>query len=158
VIPAVRTFGVPSGGGGRMSQFDTEEGLRVSVQGSDAESTEPAFELACALARSAVALAAKDQTIGEKDATIADLRAQLAVAKTKIAPARGAQLFGTGYVRFTSTGELWCLGKRETGWSAFGFRFNDWDELFRRFNVRVTGHGTDEHGEWWSVENCEVAL
>ena len=27
-------------------------------------------------------------------------------------------------------------------------------KLFRRFNVRVTGHGTDEHGAWWSVENC----
>lgn len=148
-IPEVTTFGWPSGGGSRMSQFRTETGLVVSVQGGDADSTPAAFGLACELARSfAVAIDLRDE--------IEVLKSQLHAAKKRIPPATPARLMGIGYVRFVS-GVLWLLGDREKGFAAFGYRVGDWDELFRRWNVRVIDNGTDEHGAWWAVDNCEAS-
>ena len=47
---------------------------------------------------------------------------------------------------------VWLLNRRDKGWGEFGFKLRDWDELFRRFNVRVTAAGSDDHGPYWSVE------
>lgn len=79
---------------------------------------------------------------------------ELAAARAKV-PAVPARIMSTGTVRFMN-GELWLLNRRESGWSSFGIRVGSWDELFRRFNVAVTDHGTDEHGAWWSVENVKA--
>lgn len=89
----------------------------------------------------------------ERDATIARLERELADLRARH-PKTPARIMATGCVRFDGPGKLWLLSKRETGWSAFGIPCADWDELFRRFNVRVTAHGTDEHGPWWAVENA----
>lgn len=78
--------------------------------------------------------------------TIADLRGK--ITEQKAEPAR---IMGEGCVRFSTTGELWILNRREGGFSSFGFRCESWDELFRRFDVRVTSSGTDEHGAYWTV-------
>jgi hypothetical protein len=58
-------------------------------------------------------------------------------------------------VRFAD-GKVWVLGSREKGFGAFGYWFDSWDQLFRTFDVVVTGHGVDEHGPWWSAENAKV--
>lgn len=79
------------------------------------------------------------------------LRARVSKLEAQVPPERPAQLFGLGCVRFCR-GELWLLNGREKGFARSGFLLASWDELFRRFNVRVTDHGTDEHGPWWAVE------
>lgn len=66
---------------------------------------------------------------------------------------RRTRLLGRGCVRFDERGRIWALSNREKGWSAFGYQFDSWDELFRRFDVRVTDHGTDEWGAWWVIES-----
>lgn len=67
-------------------------------------------------------------------------------------PEKGAvKLMGPGYVRFQN-GNLWLLGKRETGWAAWGVRLQDWDDLFRQFDVRVSAVDTDEFGPYVVVE------
>lgn len=148
--PAVRTYGVPSGAGARASTFDVGE-LHVLVNGgSGEEGTEAAFALACCLA-SATLVQTEDR------ATIDRLERELAAAKARIPPARPARLMGRGYVRFTGAGELWVLGGREKGWGHFGYRCESWDDLFRRYNVRVVEAGEDEHGPWWAVENMGAA-
>lgn len=67
---------------------------------------------------------------------------------------RPIRLIGVGCVRFDEKGRIWCLSNREKGWSAFGYQFDSWDELFRRFDVRVTSHGVDDLGPWWGVESA----
>lgn len=71
----------------------------------------------------------------------------------RLSPRRpGARLLGPGCLRFDAHGKLWLLGKRERGWAAFGVCVRDWDTAFRRFDMRITGHGTDETGEFWTAE------
>lgn len=141
-MSAVHTF-APAGHGGRASSF-ARDGLTVFISGDGEESTEPAFELACELSRWPSARA-------DLESQIARLRSDLEKARDLIPPKRKAQLLGPGYVRFTEGGEMWLLNNRERGFGEFGLRLDDWDELFRRFNVRVTRHGTDEHGAWWEL-------
>lgn len=74
-------------------------------------------------------------------------------AEAKIAPPQPVRLMGVGCVRFDSEGRLYLCSSREKGWAAFAIWLDGWDELFRRYDVRVTAHGQDEHGLWWSVEN-----
>lgn len=142
-VPEVHTYGVANSGS-RASQF-TAGDLIVLVRGRGGDLTEEAFNFACELARARSVLAT------EQDRS-AQLMVDLAAAKAKIPPKRGASLMGRGYVRFVS-GALWVLNNRERGLGEFGFRFPGWDELFRTYNVCVVEHGTDEHGEWWAVEN-----
>lgn len=79
---------------------------------------------------------------------VLDLAHRLAGIKPK--------LFGTGYVRqdfVPGSTKIWLLNKRKRGWGEYGREFRGWDELFRTFDLLVTGTGTDEHGLWWSVES-----
>jgi len=62
------------------------------------------------------------------------------------------KLFATGYVRQLGP-KLWLLNRLDRGFGEFGYEFDGWDGLFRRFDVQVTGTGTDKHGMWWSVES-----
>lgn len=143
-VPEVSTYGVPSGGGARASFFK-RGALTVTVTGLFAEHTEPAFEAACELARASFMIATLTE---ENEALIAELRA----ARADIPPARGARLLGRGYVRFAGA-ELWILNNRERGFGHFGFQCDGWDDLFRRYDVRVVESGRDEHGDWWAVES-----
>ncbi len=144
-VPGVGTYGVPSGGGARASFFKRGP-LTVTVTGMFDEHTEPAFEEACSLARSSILIAS---LIQERDA----LKEALSTAHANIPPGSPARLIGRGYVRFASTGEMWILNNRERGFGHFGYRCDSWDDLFRRYDVRVVESGRDEHGDWWAVES-----
>lgn len=86
--------------------------------------------------------------------TLAELRAKVDALKAQVPPKAPARLMGPGCVRMRD-GVVWLLGHRSKGWAAWGMRCDGWDDLFRRFNVIVTSHGTDEHGAWWQVENAK---
>lgn len=152
-VHAVTTYGVPGGNGSRSSEFAAGD-LRVlvsSVAGGN-EGTEKAFGLACALARSAAAIEQRDAEIAGLKADLARANARAMELQAQLPPNRAAQILDRGYVRFIGKA-MWLLGKRERGFAHFGFQLRDWDELFRRYNVRVVENGTDEHGQWWAVEN-----
>lgn len=122
--PEVVTYGMSSGSSGRASAFDLD-GMRVLVSGDDTKKIRALAE----------ELAASRETLAAVDKGTADVR-----------------LLGVGCVRFQGS-DLWLLNGRERGFAHFGFRLRSWDELFRRWNVRVTEHGADEHGAWWAVES-----
>lgn len=68
-------------------------------------------------------------------------------------PREPERIFGTGCVREDRTGRgLWLLSSSEKGWSAFGFRLDGWDDLFRRFDVVIGAPRADENGQWWPAE------
>lgn len=148
-------------GGGKRSAAFSAGGLQVLVSPLDEELNGTALALARSLADSTNALATLESRVSscreEAESTARALRSRIADLQQKVPPARGAQLLGAGYVRFTDAGELWILSGREKGWGHFGYRCEDWDDLFRRWNVRVTGAGADECGPWWSVENAAPA-
>jgi hypothetical protein len=149
---AAKQFGARQNGA-RTSFFCPTETIKVLVEPMHADDNDSAFALATELADAHVAV-----TKARSDAIAAMGRAEalereLAFANSRVAPKAPARLLGPGFVRFTESGELWLLGKRETGWAAFGFRCDSWDDLFRRYDVRVTAHGSDEHGMWWKCEN-----
>lgn len=74
---------------------------------------------------------------------------RLAHAEARIPPASPVKTMGDGCVRFDDQGRLWLLSKHETGWAAFGFMFDGWDDLFRRYAVRITSYGFDASGPYW---------
>ena len=137
-IPEVNTY-ASDGSGRRLSAFALGR-LRVSVQPMDPEDNEAAFALACQLARS--------------EAEVVQLTADLGACRAQVREQKRppAKLLGKGFVRFSATG-IYILNRRERGFGEFGYRCDSWDELFRDFDVCVTGHGEDEHGPWWSVES-----
>lgn len=148
-VSKVTTYGVPGPSRSRASSFEVG-GFTVLVSGGDGdEGTEAARKLAQGLANGAEVAASQRDEIDR-------LRAELAKARAQIPPTRPSQIMCRGYVRADVSGALWLLSKRETGWAAFGYCFRDWDELFRRWNVRVVETGADEHGPFVAVENCEA--
>lgn len=76
--------------------------------------------------------------------------AALGVALSQIPPKRPARMLGPGCVRFLN-GRLFLLNRRERGFGEFGVECDGWDDLFRRFDLKVTTHGEDKHGAWWEV-------
>lgn len=141
--------------GGRSWAFAVR-GVEVVITSPDEDGDVYAAELAKALHAEAHGYEAM-VTVWEQCALLADGRARkaedtLRVALDKIPPPQPVSLLGHGCVRFASTGELWLLNKREDGFASFGVRLNGWDDLFRRYNVRITEHGTDRCGEWWTAE------
>lgn len=139
-VPEITTFALQ--GNGTHARGFALDGARVLVNGeSDAAIAAITTELAGARQRCAELQAEVNRVI--------KLNTEMAEA---IPPKRPAQLLGDGVVRFDPvTGQPWLLNTREKGWSAWGVVCADWDDLFRRFNVRVTGHGVDAHGAWWQV-------
>lgn len=144
-VSGVTTFGT-SGIGTRMSSFD-HDGIRVSVQPVLHEDNEKAFDLACALSRAW-------STIFDLRAKIADQATVIELMRAKMPSHPPARLLGRGCVRFRD-GHLYLLNKREGGWAEFAVACVSWDDLFRRYNVAVVEHGSDEFGPWWEVENAK---
>lgn len=142
-IGAVTVYGA-SPSRGRAAGF-AAHGVRVLVTPDGPEQNEAAFETACRMSRAAVEV---ERLTGEVEHWKGRVRVQ---------DAPPTRIMGTGYVRHDGT-HVWLLSRRERGFGAFGFRLDSWDELFRHWGVRVTGHGEDEHGPWWSVENARAAL
>jgi hypothetical protein len=148
----ITIFG-PDQSGGRACQFH-RDGLTVLVRPSGAEQNADAHALA-------IALEAETSTIALLDARLFEAREEhrreVARLSGQIPPKSPRRLIGPGFVRFDTDGRPWVLGNREKGWAHFGFICDDWDDLFRRFNVSVTAYGTDKHGPWWQVETREVS-
>ena len=126
--------------GTRISSFSLGD-ITVNVIPAFAEQNEAAFSAACRLESAPGIIAALRDELAQ------------AVKRVQIQSAKPARLIGTGYIRFTEKGTMWLLSDRKNGWAAFGVICDSWDDLFRNYDVRVTGHGTDEFGLWWSVEN-----
>lgn len=135
------------GGGRRQSAFSIN-GLRISVTPSDDEDNERAFEYACELSR-------HDASIADLCATVQDQANEIVSLKLKLPGRRKVRLLGRGFVRFDDWGTLWLLNRQDRGFGEWGISFEDWDVLFRRYDVRVVEHGSDAHGMWWAVENFE---
>ncbi len=145
----ITVFG-PDQNGARAVQFH-RDGLTVLVRPSGAEQNADAHALAIALDSEASSIALLDALLSEtRQKHSADVRSLLA----RIPPKRPTRLLGTGVVRFDEKGRPWLLNRRDRGWGEFGVYLDDWDDLFRRYNVRITAHGTDKHGPWWEVEPC----
>lgn len=89
-----------------------------------------------------------------------DVRAELEAVKADrdralaaLPPPAPAKLLGAGAVREDPHGRgLWLLSNAHAGWSAFGFRLDGWDDLFRRYDVRIGKPEIDSHGQWWPAE------
>jgi hypothetical protein len=159
-VSAIVVFGERSNGA-RACGFSVGEDIGVLITPSGREHNEHAVKLARQLADTAASIEAAESAArkakADADEAVARAHANEERALAQVPPKSPARLMSTGYVRFDTRGGLWVLGKREHGFAAFGYRCDDWDDLFRRFNVRVTGHGTDVHGAWWSVENAAVS-
>ena len=158
IHPGVTRF-MAREGGGRTLGLEPVPGVKVSVIPNAGENNEAAAAVANALLDNARAetlfdgkLAMKDNEIASLRAELSEARRQTAIARAALPPKSPARLLGPGYVRFSPRGEVWLLGNREKGWASFGFLFSGWDELFRRWDGRVTEYGVDEHGPWWKVE------
>lgn len=136
----------------------TRDGLSVLVSPTHEEQNERAEELARLLAQEIEGLARLADRIAAAEARAEKSERDHLRTLAKVPPARPARLMGPGFVRFDPThGVPWLLGQREKGWASFGVMLDSWDDLFRRYDVRVTEHGTDEHGAWWRVENIARA-
>jgi hypothetical protein len=147
---SITVFGADQDGG-RACQFE-RDGLTVLVRPSGAEQNADAHALAIALDSEASSLTLLDALLREtREKHAADVRSLLG----RVPPKSPRRLLGPGFVRFDADGRPWVLGNREKGWAHFGFICDDWDDLFRRWNVSVTAHGTDKHGPWWQVENVK---
>lgn len=137
-------------GGGRARSFSVRgcEILVTSDDGRDAEGAHLALELAAA----AVGITARwDALVAERDAAVrrSEAAERLArAAEQRVPPPAPQRLIGPACVRFRGA-ELWLLNKREGGWASWGVRCDGWDDLFRRYAVTITEHGTDEHGAYW---------
>ena len=136
--------------GGGAAGFSAS-GFEVLVRGICSNDGAPEF--ARDLSEHAAAIQRMQAQIEALRAQNMKLTAENHALRAKV-PAVPARILATGTVRFDGR-DLWLMSRRETGWGSFGLRVGSWDELFRRFNVAVTEHGTDEHGAWWSVENVK---
>ena len=83
---------------------------------------------------------------------VARLRAENRDLRAELPPKKPARLLAEGTVRMRD-GRIWLLGNRSKGWGSFGFLLESWDDLFRRYDVIVTGYGEDEAGAYWTVDN-----
>lgn len=148
-MAAIAKYGQSMAGGGHRRAFDVGA-CRVLVEPSDDASDDAAGALAEALAGDS---ARWEDLRGRFTGVVAEnemLKARIAKLEMLVPPKQPQRLLAPGYVRFTG-GAMWLLGKRETGFAAWGVRLDGWDELFRRYDVKVTACGEDEHGQWWEV-------
>lgn len=133
--PTVTTYGMPAGNGGRRRSFDLDEVQVIIEPHEDDEKSRLIAEF----------LAGANAQVDRLAAENRELRASLP-------PVTAVRLLGPGVVRFRER-ELWLLNSAEKGWASFGVRCDGWDDLFRRYDVRVTKHDRDETGDFWIVEN-----
>lgn len=148
------------GEGARMCSF-TEGEFHVTVGahlGGSVEDDARVLAFAQKLANDAAAIErARGEAFAAEErqrARIAGLEAEVAKLRALVPPKHPARLFGPGMARFDFQGALWLLDPVKQ-WRGMGVRCAGWDDLFRCYAVRVTGHGSDEHGPWWTVENTD---
>lgn len=139
------TFWYPRPDGTRCASF-VRDGVKVSVDGEEPTVRAHVAEI---LAAGLHLREARAAVVGLRD-DVARLERRLAV---EVPPPSPARIGRGGVVRFRGA-ELWLLARRDKGWAEFGVLVRDWDDLFRRYNVRVTEHGADDAGPFWRVEPC----
>lgn len=130
--PEIRAY-MPSSNGGRRRAFEID-GVTIYVEPH--EDDERGRTVAEMLAKA--------------PANLSMLRANVQRLRAEVPPREPVRLLGPGCVRFRD-GKLWLLNNAADGWSAFGVQLASWDELFRRFNASVIGHGVDGFGDFWEV-------
>lgn len=86
--------------------------------------------------------------VGELSQRLHAAEMALAEARAQIPPATRTRIMGEGCIR-ERDGWLWLLSNAEKGWSAFGFRFDGWDALFRAWDLEVGPPQQDALGQWW---------
>lgn len=145
----------PHADGRRTAFFDARPGVLVKVEPEAGGSSDAALAVARELADHASALARRDEKIERLTKQVELLSRELRVVNGRVPPPAPVRLLGTGYVRFAEDGRPWLLSRREGGWAEVGVRCESWDDLFRRYDVRVVEHGVDEHSAWWAVKNGE---
>lgn len=108
----------------------------------------------------ATQIADYESVIRLHEQTIMTLNKDLNEARSKLPPKRQQTLIGEGCIRQdqTTPGALWLLSKAETGWAAFGFRFDGWDDLLRRFNLVIGDPIVDSHGMYWPAHPASEHL
>lgn len=132
--------------------------VQVQVLHHSEDMNERVLEVARAMADAAAMLERAERAekaLARVERLLELQEAETRSARARLPPARPARLFGPGFVRFDSAGQLWILSRREDGWASFGVVCDGWDDLFRRYDVKVTSHGADKDGPWWCVENTK---
>ena len=151
----VTQYGQRRGDSARSCSFEAD-GFTVLVSGGDKSDDARAFAFATILAgRADAAAKARGEAFAAEErqrARIAQIEAEVAKLRALVPPKQPARLFGAGIVRFDRDGALWLLDPVKQ-WRGMGVRCAGWDDLFRCYAVRVTGHGTDAEGPFWTVEN-----
>lgn len=132
--------------------------VQVQVMHHDEDMNGRVLEVARAMADAAATLERAERA--ERALLRAEKLLELQAAETrsvraKLPPEKPARLFGHGFVRFDSAGQIWILSRREDGWASFGVMCDGWDDVFRRYDVKVTSHGVDKDGPWWAVESTK---
>lgn len=150
-IPEITAF-APAGDGRRNRSF-TVGGCNVLI--TPAEADDPSAErLAAAIARLAVGAASRyvelEVQLAEAKERAFTAQRDLRAAQAQIPPKTPAKLLAPGFVRFQGE-RMFLMNRRERGFGEFGIEVDGWDDLFRRYSVKVTGHGADAHGLWWEV-------
>jgi len=142
-------------GGGRNRSFHVDD-CEVRVSSRDRDHDARAAQLTNELAAAAVGITGRWAALeAERNGAlrrVGELARENARLLECVPPPQPARLLGPGCVRFSSSGELWLLNKREGGWSSWGVRLDGWDDLFRRYAAVITEHGVDEHGAYWIAE------
>ena len=132
------------------------DGFHVLVSGGDKSDDARIHAFATMLAgRSDAAARARGEAFAAEErqrARITQLEAEVAKLRALVPPKQPARLFGPAMARFDAVGSLWLIDPVKQ-WRGMGVRCAGWDDLFRCYAVRVTGHGSDESGPWWTVEN-----
>jgi hypothetical protein len=151
----ITQYGQRSGDRARSCSFDAG-GFRVLVSGGSMADDDDIREYATMLAgRAAEDARSRGERFAVEErqrAKLASLEAEVAKLRALVPPKAPARLFGTGMTRFDASGALWLLDPVKQ-WRGFGIRCAGWDDLFRCYAVRVTGHGSDAEGPFWTVEN-----
>lgn len=138
-------------------QGDSGE-VQVQVLHHSEDMNERVLEVARAMADAAAMLERAERAekaLARVERLLERQEAETRSARARLPPARPARLFGPGFVRFDSAGQIWILSRREDGWASFGVMCDGWDDLFRRYDVKVTSHGVDKDGPWWAVESTK---
>ena len=142
--------------GTRMRAFDVD-GCTITVtprdddEGEDERAAQLALELATVGTNISVRWVKLFDERNEAVTRVAALQIENALIASKIPPPTPARMAGTACVRFDEQGRLWLLNRGDRGWAEFGIRLDGWDDLFRRYAVRVTSHGIDQHGTYWII-------
>lgn len=130
-------------------------GMRVLISHGDTRSSQHNKEqLALELLERGSAIQKMQEEQVKLEQWLAARTRELAEVRSKLPPASPLRLFGAGIIRVDERGFPWVMNKPEPdrAWGTHGIRFDDWDDLFRHLNVRITCAGVDANGPFFRFE------